>query len=141
MRAHFDREFAAACALKSPPKSSSGLANPYCCRVQWPVDVCRQARYLTIPRTTTDLVIVAVQLFPRIIFNHEDGIRPFSSMARIKRVSTTLTLRAGTGYLGDTILPDIFFAYDPEDYYAINPTLSYAPPGNDKLRFTLTAAI
>jgi hypothetical protein len=84
---------------------------------------------------------LSVQLFQSVIFNHEDGIRPFSSMERIKPISTTLTFRAGTGYLGDTILPDIFFAYDPAGYYAVNPALSYAPPGNEKLRFTLTAAI
>ena len=84
---------------------------------------------------------LSVQLFQSVIFNHEDGIRPFSSMERIKRISTTLTFRAGTGYLGDTILPDVFFAYDPEGYYAINPALGYAPPGNENLRFTLTAVI
>jgi hypothetical protein len=84
---------------------------------------------------------LSFQIFQSIIFDHEDGIRGFSSAERIKRVSTTLTFRAGTGYLGDTILPDIFIAYDPEGYYAINPAISYAPPWNERIRFSLIGAI
>jgi len=84
---------------------------------------------------------ISFQVFQSIIFDHEDGIRPFSSAERIKRVSTTLTFRAGTGYMGDTILPDIFIAYDPDGYYAINPAISYAPPWNERIRVSLIGAI
>jgi hypothetical protein len=84
---------------------------------------------------------ISFQVFQSIIFDHEDGIRPFSSAERIKSVSTTFTFRAGTGYLGDTILPDIFIAYDPDGYYAINPAISYAPPWNERIRVSLIGAI
>jgi hypothetical protein len=84
---------------------------------------------------------LSFQLFQSIILDHEDGIRPFSSAEKIKRVSTLLTFRAGTGYLGDTILPDVFLGYDPEGYYVANPAISYAPPWNEKIRITLTAAV
>jgi hypothetical protein len=93
---------------------------------------------LTIPGA---LSILSFQIFQSVIFDHEDGIRPFSSAERIKTASTTLTFRAGTGYLGDTILPDIFFAYDPEGYYAVNPAISYVPPGNERIRLSLIGAI
>jgi hypothetical protein len=83
---------------------------------------------------------LSFQLFQSIIFDHEDGIRPFSTAEKIKRVSTTLTFRIGTGYLGDTILPDVFVAYDPEGYWAANPAISYVPPGNEKIRFSLVGA-
>ena len=62
-------------------------------------------------------------------------------MERIERIPTTLTVRAGTGYLGATVLTDIFFTSDPEGYYAINLALSYAPPENENLRFILMAVI
>ena len=81
------------------------------------------------------------QLSQSVILNHEDGIRVTGSAERIKQFTTALTFRAGTGYLGDTILPDIFVLYDPEGYYAINPAVTYAPPWNEKIRVTLTAAI
>jgi hypothetical protein len=84
---------------------------------------------------------ISFQVFQSIIFDHEAGIRPFSSAERIKSVSTTFTFRAGTGYLGDTILPDIFIAYDPDGYYAINPAISYAPPWNERIRVSLIGAI
>jgi hypothetical protein len=84
---------------------------------------------------------LSFQIFQSIIFRHEDGIRPFSSADEIKRFSTTLTFRAGTGYLADTILTDIFLAYDPEGYYAVNPAITYALPWDERIRLTLTAAV
>jgi hypothetical protein len=84
---------------------------------------------------------LSFQFFQSIILDHEDGIRPFSTMERIKRFSTTLTFRAGTGYSGDTILPDVFVAYDPEGYYLVNPAVSYAPPWDENIRLSLIAAI
>jgi hypothetical protein len=84
---------------------------------------------------------LSFQILQNIIFNHENGIRPFSSAEKFKAISTTLTFRAATGYFGDTILPDIFFAYDPEGYYAVNPAISYAPPWDERIRLTLTAAV
>lgn len=84
---------------------------------------------------------MSLQLFQSIILDHEDGIRAFGHATKIRRFSTLLTFRVGTGYLGDTILPDIFVAYDPAGYYAVNPAVTYQPPGNEKIQFTLTAAI
>jgi hypothetical protein len=84
---------------------------------------------------------MSLQLFQSIILDHEDGIRAFGHATKIPRVSTLLTFRVSTGYLGDTILPDVFFAYDPAGYYAVNPAITYQPPGNEKIQFTLTAAI
>jgi hypothetical protein len=84
---------------------------------------------------------LSFQMFQTIIFDHENGIRPFSSAEKTKKLSTILTFRAATGYLGDTILTDVFFAYDPEGYYAANPAISYAPPWNERIRLTLTTAI
>jgi hypothetical protein len=72
-----------------------------------------------------------MQLFQSVIFNHEDGIRPFASMERIKRVSTTLTFRAGTGYLGDTILPDIFIRLRPGRLLRGQSGAQLRPPGNE----------
>jgi hypothetical protein len=83
---------------------------------------------------------LSFQVFQSIIFDHEDGIHPFSTAEKIKRVSTTFTFRMGTGYFGDTILPDVFVAYDPEGYWSANPAISYVPPGNEKLRFSLVGA-
>ena len=83
---------------------------------------------------------LSLQMFQNIILDHEDGIRPFSSAERIKRFSTTFTFRIGTGYLGDTILPDVFVAYDPEGYWSANPAISYVPPGNEKIRLSLVGA-
>ncbi|MGE5302588.1 MAG: DUF1302 family protein [Alphaproteobacteria bacterium] len=80
---------------------------------------------------------LSFQIFQNIIFNHEDGIHPFSTAEKIRTVSTTLTFRVGTGYLGDTILPDLFVGYDPDGYWTANPAVSYVPPGNEKLKFTL----
>jgi hypothetical protein len=81
------------------------------------------------------------QLYQTIILDHENGIRVFSGAGRINRLTTALTFRAGTGYFGDTILPDIFALYDPEGYYAVNPAITYAPPWNERLRLSLIAAI
>lgn len=81
------------------------------------------------------------QIFQRIIFDHEDGIRFFSTAEKIGTVSTILTLRIGTGYFGDTILPNVFLAYNVDGYWSANPALTYAPPWNEKIRLTLTAAL
>lgn len=81
------------------------------------------------------------QMFQRIILDHEDGIRFFSTAEKINKVSTTLTFRASTGYLGDTILPDFFAGYDPEGYWVVNPALSYVPPWHEEIKLTLTAAM
>jgi len=83
---------------------------------------------------------LSFQIFQSIIFDHEDGIHPFSTAEKIKRVSTTLTFRIGTGYAGDTILPDVFIGYDPEGYWTANPAISYVPPGNEKIKFSLVGA-
>ena len=83
---------------------------------------------------------LSFQVFQSIIFNHEDGIHPFSSAEKIKRVSTTFTFRAATGYAGDTILPDVFFAYDPDGYWTANPAIGYVPPGNEKIKLSLVGA-
>jgi uncharacterized protein DUF1302 len=83
---------------------------------------------------------LSFQLFQSIIFDHEDGIHPFSTSEKINRVSTNLTFRIGTGYFGDTILPDVFVAYDPEGYWAANPAISYVPPGNEKIKLSLVGA-
>jgi len=83
---------------------------------------------------------MSFQIFQRIILDHEGGIRNFSTAEKIKQVSTNLTFRVGTGYLGDTILPDVFIAYDPTGYWAVNPAVSYIPPWNEKIKLTLTAA-
>ena len=42
--------------------------------------------------------------------------------------------------MGDTILPDLFVGYDPDGYWSANPAISYVPPGNEKLKFTLVGA-
>jgi len=83
----------------------------------------------------------SLQIFQSIIFDHERGIRNFASAEKIPKVSTSLTLRVGTGYFGDTIFPDVFVAYDPLGYWSVNPALSYVPPWNEKLRFVLTAVV
>jgi hypothetical protein len=84
---------------------------------------------------------LSFQLFQGIIFDHEDGIRVFAGAEKIKKVSNSLTLRVSTGYLGDTILPDIFLGYDPEGYWMANPAVSYIPPWNEKIRLSLITAI
>jgi len=81
------------------------------------------------------------QLFQNIILDHEDGIHPFSTAEKIKKVSSILTLRVGTGYLGDTVLPDIFLGYDPDGYWTANPAVSYVPPWNEKIKLSLIGAI
>ncbi len=85
--------------------------------------------------------VMSFQLFQSIILDHEDGIRPFSTVEKIKPVSTLLTFRVNTGYFGDTILPDLFVGYDPEGYWLANPALSYVPPGNEKIKITLVGAL
>lgn len=84
---------------------------------------------------------LSLQIFQSIIFDYEDGIRNFASADKIPKVSTALTFRIGTGYLGDTIIPDVFVAYDPLGYWSVNPAISYAPPWSEKLRFTLTGVL
>ena len=84
---------------------------------------------------------MSFQIFQRIIFNHEDGIRTFSTAEKINKVSTNLTFTISTGYFGDTILPDVFLAYDPDGYWAANPALTYAPPWSEKIKFSLVGAI
>ena len=84
---------------------------------------------------------MSLQIFQSIILNHEDGIRAFGHATKIPRVSTLFTFRVGTGYLGDTILPDVFLAYDPAGYYSVNPAITYQPPWNEKIQLTLTTAI
>lgn len=84
---------------------------------------------------------MSFQLFQSIILDHEDGIRAFGHATKIKRVSTLFTFRVGTGYLGDTILPDVFVAYDPAGYYSVNPAITYQPPDSENFQVTLTTAI
>jgi hypothetical protein len=81
------------------------------------------------------------QIFQSIILDHEKGIRTFGHASKINRVSTLLTFRVNTGYLGDTILPDFFVGFDPEGYYIVNPAVTYQPPWNEKIQMTLTTAI
>ena len=84
---------------------------------------------------------LSFQIFQSIIFDHEDGIRAFSTAEKIKQVSTSLTFRVSTGYFGDTVLPDVFVGYDPEGYWLANPAISYVPPWNEKMRLSLIAAL
>lgn len=84
---------------------------------------------------------LSFQVFQSIILNHEKGIRVTTGAARIKPVSTILTFRASTGYSGDTILPDVFVAVDPEGYYVVNPAVSYVPPSSEKIRISLIGTI
>jgi hypothetical protein len=84
---------------------------------------------------------MSFQVFQSIILNHEDGIRSFGHASKIRKVTTLLTFRVGTGYLGDTILPDVFFGYDPAGYYSVNPGITYQPPWNENIKISLTSAI
>jgi len=84
---------------------------------------------------------MSFQIFQSIILDHEDGIHYFGHAQKIDQVSTILTFRVSTGYLGDTILPDIFVGYDVDGYYVVNPAVSYQPPWNEKIKVTLTSAI
>ena len=83
---------------------------------------------------------MSFQIFQRIIFDHEDGIHPFSTAEKIKKLTTNLTFRVSTGYLGDTILPDIFLSYDPAGYWSANPAVTYAPLWNEKISLSLIGA-
>jgi len=84
---------------------------------------------------------MSFQIFQSIILNHEDGIHPFSTADKIGQVSTILTFRVNTGYFGDTILPDLFVAYDPDGYWAVNPAVTYAPSWNEKIKLSLIGAL
>jgi hypothetical protein len=84
---------------------------------------------------------MSFQIFQRIILDHENGIRFFSTAEKIKNVSTNLTFRVSTGYLGDTILPDVFVGYDPAGYWNLNPAVTYAPPWNEKITIGLIGAL
>jgi hypothetical protein len=83
---------------------------------------------------------MSFQIFQRIIFDHVDGIHPFGSAEKIGTVSTLFTFRVNTGYLGDTILPDVFVGYDPRGYWSVNPAVTYAPPWNEKITLSLIGA-
>jgi hypothetical protein len=83
---------------------------------------------------------MSFQIFQRIILDHEDGIHPFGSAQKIKPVTTNLTFRVGTGYLGDTILPDVWVSYDPAGYWNVNPAVTYAPPWNERISLSLIGA-
>src|SRR6266850_971323 len=83
---------------------------------------------------------MSFQIFQRIIFNHEDGIHPFGSAQKIQTVTTNFTFRVSSGYLGDTILPDVFLSYDPAGYWSANPAVTYAPPWNEKISLSLIGA-
>jgi hypothetical protein len=80
---------------------------------------------------------MSFQIFQRIILDHEDGIHPFGSAQKIKPVTTNLTFRVSTGYFGDTILPDVFLSYDPSGYWSANPSVTYAPPWNERIALSL----
>jgi len=84
---------------------------------------------------------MSFQIFQRIILGHKDGIRVFSTAEKINQVTTTLTFRISTGYLGDTILPDFFVAYSPDNYWTVNPAVSYVPPWNERIKLSLIGAI
>ena len=68
-----------------------------------------------------------------IIFNHEDGIHPFSTAEKIRTVSTTLTFRVGTGYLGDTVdsapayvgAPNFSYDFNDPSYLAFKTNSTY----------------
>ncbi len=83
---------------------------------------------------------LSFQIFQSAIFNYEDGIRAFYTAEKIKKIQTLFTFRASTGYLGDTILPDVFLGYDPDGYWTANPALSYVPPWNEKIKLSLIGA-
>ncbi|MFQ5850048.1 MAG: DUF1302 family protein [Candidatus Binatia bacterium] len=84
---------------------------------------------------------MSFQIFQSIILGHKDGIRNFFNAGKIDKVQTALTFRVNTGYLGDTILPDLFLLYEPLGSWVINPAVSYVPPWNERIKVTLTAAI
>ena len=84
---------------------------------------------------------MSFQIFQSIILGHKDGIRNFFNAGKIDKVQTALTFRVNTGYLGDTIVPDIFLLYEPLGNWVINPSVSYNPPWNERIKITLTAAI
>ena len=83
---------------------------------------------------------MSFQAFQRIIFDHEKGIHPFFSAEQIKTVTTNFTFRVSTGYLGDTILPDVLLSYDPAGYWSANPAVTYAPPWNENITLSLIGA-
>jgi len=84
---------------------------------------------------------MSFQIFQSVILGHKDGIRNFFNAGKIDQTQTAFTFRVNTGYLGDTILPDLFLLYEPLGTWVINPAISYAPAWNERLKFTLTAAI
>ena len=84
---------------------------------------------------------MSFQIFQSIILGHKDGIRNFFNAGKIDKVQTALTFRVNTGYLGDTIVPDFFVLYEPLGNWVINPSVSYNPPWNERIKITLTAAI
>ncbi len=80
---------------------------------------------------------MSFQIFQSIILGHKTGIRQFGHASKIDQVTTSLTFRINTGYLGDTILPDFFVGYDPRGYWNLNPAVSYAPPWNERIKVSL----
>ena len=74
---------------------------------------------------------MSFQIFQSVILGHKDGIRNFFNAGKIDKVQTALTFRVNTGYLGDTILPDLFLLYEPLGSWVINPAISYAPSWNE----------
>ncbi|HEY7559724.1 MAG TPA: DUF1302 family protein [Candidatus Binatia bacterium] len=84
---------------------------------------------------------MSLQLFQSVIFDHEDGIRNFFNAGKIKRYQSAITFRVGTGYFGDTILPDFFMLYEPLGNWVFNPAITYAPSWNENIRISLIGAI
>jgi hypothetical protein len=84
---------------------------------------------------------MSLQLFQSVIFDHEDGIRNFFNAGKIKRFQSAITFRVGTGYFGDTILPDFFVLYEPLGNWVFNPAVTYAPSWNEKIKVSLIGAI
>jgi len=84
---------------------------------------------------------MSLQLFQSVILDHEDGIRNFFNAGKIKRFQSAITFRVGTGYFGDTILPDFFVLYEPLGNWVFNPAVTYAPSWNEKIKVSLIGAI
>jgi hypothetical protein len=84
---------------------------------------------------------MSFQIFQSIILRHKDGIRNFFNAGKIDKVQTAFTFRVNTGYLGDTIVPDFFVLYEPLGNWVFNPSVSYNPPWNERIKISLTAAI
>jgi hypothetical protein len=84
---------------------------------------------------------MSLQLFQSVIFDHEEGLRNFFNAGKINKFQSAVTFRVGTGYLGDTILPDVFVLYEPLGNWVFNPAVTYAPSWNEKIKVSLIGAI